>query len=179
MDVSWTIKKAEHKKNWCFQTVVLDMNLESPLYCKKIKPVNSKGNQPWIFIGRTDVEAPILWPPGTKSRLIGKDPAGKDWGQEKRTTKNEMVGWHHWLNGHGFEQTPRDSEGRGSLVYLNMSCRDRTTRTTEKESLSLLTYRIYSGQSVKVDTEIYTCQAFLFQYPASNKHCKTTAEGGD
>ena len=90
-------------KNWCFQTVVLEKTLESPLDCKKIKPVNSKGNQPWIFIERTDAEAeaPIRWPPDAKSQFIGKDPdAGKDWRQEEKgTTEGEMVGWHHWLNG--------------------------------------------------------------------------------
>ena len=92
--------------------------LESPLDCKEIKPFNSKGNQPWIFIGRTDAEAPVLWPPDAKSRLIGKDPdAGKNWGQEeKRATEDEMVGWYHWLNGREFEQTLRVTEGQGSLV---------------------------------------------------------------
>ena len=94
---SWTIKKAEH---WCFCTVVLEKTLESPLECKKNKPVNPKGNQSWIFIGRTDAEAPTLWPPDAKMWLIGKDPeAGKDWGQaEKWATEDEMVLWHHWLN---------------------------------------------------------------------------------
>ena len=105
-------------KNWCFWTVVLNKSLKSPLDSKKIKPVNPKGNQPWIFIRRTDAEAPILWPPDAKSRLIGKDPEdGKDWGQEqKEMTEDEMVRWHHWLNGHEFEQIPGDSEGQGSLV---------------------------------------------------------------
>ena len=87
---------------------------------KEIKPVNPKGNQPWIFIGRTDAEAeaPILWPPDEKNWLIGEDPdAGKDWGQEEKgTTEDEMVGWHHWFNGHGFEQTLGDGEGQRSLV---------------------------------------------------------------
>ena len=87
---------------WCFWTVVLEKTPESPLHCKEIKSVNPKGNQSLIFIRRTDAEAPILWPPDVKNWLIGKDPgAGKDWGQEKkRVTENEMVGWHHWLNGH-------------------------------------------------------------------------------
>ena len=109
-------------KNWCFWTVVLEKTLESPLDCKEIKPVNRKGNRPWIFIGRTDVEAetPILWPPDAKSQLIGKDPdAEKDWGQEEKgMMEDEMVGWHHWLNGHDFEQTQGDSEGQGSLACL-------------------------------------------------------------
>ena len=87
-------------KNWCLQTVVPEKTLESPLDCKKIKPVNPKGNQTWIFIERTDAEAPKLWPSDAKSWLMGKDPdVGKDWGQE-----SEMVDWHQWLNGHKFEQ---------------------------------------------------------------------------
>ena len=93
--------------SWCFLTVVLVKTLESPLDCKEIKPVHPKENQSWIFIGRTDAEAetPILWPPDVKNWLTGKDPdAGKDWGQEEKgTTEDEMVGWHHWLNGHEFE----------------------------------------------------------------------------
>ena len=106
---SWSLK------NWCFWTVVLEKTLESPLDFKEIQPVHPKGNQPWIFIGRTDaeVEDPILWPPDEKSWLIGKDPdAGKDWRQEEKgTTEDEMVGWHHWFNGCEFEQTPGDGEG--------------------------------------------------------------------
>ena len=112
-------KKRLRLKNWCIQAVVLEKTFESPLDCKEIKPVNPKGNQLWIFIGRTDAEAevPILWPPDAKNWLIGKDPdPGKDWGQEKEATEFEMVGWYHWLNGHEFEQTPGDSEGQGSLV---------------------------------------------------------------
>ena len=107
-------------KNWCFWTMVLEKALESLLDSKEIKPVNPKGNEPWIFIGRTDAEAEalILWPPDVKSQLMGKDSdAGKDWGQEeKRETEGEMVGWHHRLNSQEFEQTLRDSEGQGSLV---------------------------------------------------------------
>ena len=97
-------------KNWCFWTVVLDKTLESPLDCKEIKPVNPKGNQSWMFIGRTDVEAeaPILWPPDAKNWLLGKDPdAGKYWRQGKKgTTEDEMAGWHHWIDGHEFEPAP-------------------------------------------------------------------------
>ena len=90
------------------------------LDCKEIKPVNLKGSQPWIFIGRTDAEAetPILWPPVAKSQLIGKDPdAGKDWRQEEKgTTEDETIGWHNWLNGHEFDETQRDGENQGNLV---------------------------------------------------------------
>ena len=111
-------------KNWCFQNVVLEKTLESPLDSKN-KPVNPKGNQPWIFIGRTDAEAeaPILWPPDVKSRLIGKDSDdGKHWGQEEKgVTEDEMFRWHHLLNGHEFEQTLGDSEGQGSLVCCMQS----------------------------------------------------------
>ena len=107
-------------KNWGFWTVVLKKTLESPLDRKDIKSVNHKGNQPWIFIGRTDAaaEALILWPPIGNRRLIGKDPdAGENWGQEdKGVTEDEMVGWHHWPNGHDFEQTQGDGEGQGSLA---------------------------------------------------------------
>ena len=105
-------------KNWCFLTVVLEKTLESPLDCKEIKLVNPNGNQPWIFIGRTDAkaEASVLWPPDAKSWLIRKDcDAGKDWRQEKGTTEDEMVREHHWLNGHEFKQAPGDGEGQGSL----------------------------------------------------------------
>ena len=93
-------------KNWCFWTVVLEKTLESLLDCKEIQPVRPKGDQSWVLIGRTDVEAgiPILWPLDVKSWLIWKDPdVGKDWGQEEKgTTEDEMAGWHHRLNGHGF-----------------------------------------------------------------------------
>ena len=93
-------------KNWCFWTVVLEKTVETPLDCKEIQPVHPKGDQSWVFIERTDVEAetPILWPPDAKSWLIGKDPdAGRDWRQEEKgTTEEEMVGWHHRHNGHEF-----------------------------------------------------------------------------
>ena len=110
-------------KNWCFCTVVLKRTLESPLDCKEIQPVPPKGNQSWIFIGRTDVEAetPILWPPDAKNWLLGKDPdSGKDWRQEKGMTEDEMVGWHQWLNGHEFEQAPGVGDGQGSLVCCSL-----------------------------------------------------------
>ena len=111
-------KEGRAPKNWCFWTVMLEKTLESPLDCKETKPVNPKENQLWILIGRIDAEAPILWPPEEKSHLIGKAPdAGKDWGQEeKRVKMDEMVGWHHRLNGHEFEQTLGDGEGQRSLA---------------------------------------------------------------
>ena len=107
-------------KNWCFWTMVLEKTLESPLHCKKIQPVNPKGNQSWIFIGKTDVkgETTVLWLPDVKYSLTGKDPdAGKDWRQEEKgMTEDEIVGWHHWLNGHEFEQVPGAGDGQGSLA---------------------------------------------------------------
>ena len=114
---------------------------ESPWDSKEIKPVNPKGNQPWILIGRIDAEAPILLPPDVKSWLIVKDPdAGKDWRQEEKgTTEDEMVGWHHWLNGHEFEQTLGDSEGQGSLVCCSpWGCKelDKTERLHNNNTLS-------------------------------------------
>ena len=106
-------------KNCCFWTVILENTLESPLDCKEIQPVLPKGNQSWIFIGRTDTEAetPILWPPDAKNWLSGKDPdAGKDWRQEKGMTEDEMVGCHHRLNGHEFEWTLGVGDGQGGLA---------------------------------------------------------------
>jgi len=112
-------------KNWCFWTVVLKKTLESPLDCKEIQPVHPKGDQSWVFIGRTDVEAetPILWPPDAKSWLNWKHPdAAKDWGQaEKGTTEDEMVGWHHRLNGHEFGWTPGVGDGQpGVLRFMGL-----------------------------------------------------------
>ena len=110
---SWALK------NLCFWTVVLEKALESPLDCKEIQPVHPKGNQSWISIGKTDTEAetPILWPPDVKNWFIWKDPdPGKDWRQEKGMTEDETVGWHHQLNGHEFELTPRVANGQGGLA---------------------------------------------------------------
>ena len=107
-------------KNWCFWTMVLEKTLERPLDCRDIQPIHPKGNQSWVFIGRTDVEAetPVLWPPDVKSWLIWKDPdGGKDWGQEEKgTTEDEMVGWYHQLNGHEFVWTLGVCDGQGGLV---------------------------------------------------------------
>ena len=108
-------------KNWCLWTVVLEKTLESPLDCKEIKSDNPTENQSWIFIGRTDAETPILWPSDVKSQLLGKYPdAGKDWRQEEKwTTEDEMVRWHYWLNGHGFEQALGVGDGQGNLVCVS------------------------------------------------------------
>ena len=125
-----------HEEDWAPKNDAFELwfwrRLLSPLDSKKIKPVNPKGNQPWIFIGRTDteVEAPILWLPDAKNWLIRKDPdAGKDWGQEeKEVTEDEIDGWHHWLNGHEFEQTLGGSEGQGSLACCSSwGCKESDT----------------------------------------------------
>ena len=120
--VVWQLDRKEGwaPKTWCFWTMVLEKTLESPLDYKT-KPVNPKGNQPWIFIDRTKAESPLLWPPDAKSRLTGKDPdAGKDWGQvEKGMTEDKMVGWYHHFSGHEFEQTSGDCEGQEGLVYCS------------------------------------------------------------
>ena len=127
------VTRVDHKegwmlKNWCCWIEVLEKILESPLDCKEIKPVNPKGNQPWISIGRTDVkaEAPILWPPDVKSWLIRKDSdAGKDWSQEEeRATEDEIVRWCHQLNGHKSEQTSGDSERQGEACCSPWGCKE-------------------------------------------------------
>ena len=126
---SWALK------NWSFWTVVLEKTPESPLDCKEIQPVHSKGDQPWMFFGRNDTKAetPILWPPHAKSWLIGKDSdAGRDWGQEEKgTAEDEMAGWHHRLDRREFEWTPGVGDGQGALVYCD-SWGSKELDTTER-----------------------------------------------
>ena len=136
-------KESWAPKNWCFWTVVLK-TLESPLDCKEVQPVHPKGNQSWIFTARTDVEAeaPTFWPPDAKSWLTGKDPdAGKDWGQEEKgMTEDEMVGWHHRLNGHRFRWTLGVGDGHGGLACCSSwSCKelDTTERLNWTDSLTI------------------------------------------
>ena len=118
-------KESWAPKNWCFWTVALEKTHESPLDCKEIQPVHPKGDQSWVFIGGTDVEAetPILWPPDAESWLMWKDPdAGKDWRQEEKGMKeDEMVGWYHWHNGHGFAWILGVGDGQGGLMYCGSS----------------------------------------------------------
>ena len=133
--------KLDHKegwapKNWCLQTVVLEKTFKSSLGSKDITPINPKGNQSWIFIGRTDAdtEAPVLWLPDAKNWLIRKDPnTGKDWRpEEKGTTEYEMAGWHYWINGHAFEQALGVGDGQGSLACCSpWGCRVRHDWVTE------------------------------------------------
>ena len=147
---SWALK------NWCFWTTVLEKTLETPLDCKEIQPVHPKGDQSRAFIGRTDAEAetPILWPPHTKSWLIGKDPdAGRDWGQEEKgTTEDEMAGWHHQLDGHEFEWTPGVGDGKPSPSSL--ACCDSWGRkesdTTEGLNWTELKHRLSRIRKVKM-----------------------------
>ena len=162
---SWALK------NWCFWTLVTEKTLESPLDCKEIQLVNPKGKQSWIFIGRTDAEAetPILWPPDAKNWLIWKDPdAGKDWRwEEKGTTEDEMVGWHHWLNGHGFGWTPGVGDGQGGLVCCDSWGRKELDMTEQLNWIS------------KISSSFFTYNVHLFIY-SFNKHlltnyCQSTA----
>ena len=141
---SCTIKKAEHRRIDAFWTVVLEKTLESPLDCKEMQPVHPKGDQSWVFIRRSDVETetPILWPPDGKSWLIGQDPdAGKDWRQEEKgTTEDEIVGWHHRLNGHWFGWTPGVGDGQGGVVCCSsLGCKelDMTERLNWTELMPL------------------------------------------
>ena len=141
-------------KNWCFWTVVLEKTLEGPLDWKESQPVHPKGDQSWVFFGRTDAEAetPILWPPDVKSWLIGKDPdAGKDWGQEEKgTTEDKMVGWHHWLNGHGFGWTPGVGDGRGGLECCgSWGCEklDTTEWLNWLNSIDIVKFISYQGST--------------------------------
>ena len=135
-------KESWAPRNWCFWTVVLEKTLESPLDYKEIKPVHPKGNQSWIFIGRTDAEAetPILWPPDAKSWLIWKDPdSGTDWRQEEKgTTADETVGWHHWLYRHEFEQAPGIGDRQRSLACCSPWGR-KESDTTERLNWTELT----------------------------------------
>ena len=175
MDVreSWALK------NWCFWTVVLEKTLERPLDCKETQPVYPKGNQSWILIGRTDAEAetPIFWPPDAKNWLTGKDPdAGKDWRyMEKGMTEDEMVGWHHWLNGPEFEQTLEDVEGQISLACYSLWDHkelDTTEQLNNKlpslivSAFSVVSLRIHLTKlrSIKKSIVIF----FLFFYSVAN-----------
>ena len=145
-------KESWAPKNWCFWTVVLEKTLESPLDCKEMQPVHSKGDQSWVFIGRSDaeVETPVLWPPHAKSWLIGKDSdAGRDWGQEEKgMTEDEMAGWHHWIDGRESEWTPGVGDGQGGLACYD-SWGSKESNMTER--------LIWSDPSVLISN----CMCFL------------------
>ena len=151
----WDQQESWALKNWCFQNMVLEKTLESSLDSKEIKPINPKGNQPWIFIERTDaeVEAPILWSPDVKSQLIGKDPdAGKDWGQEERGAKgDEMAGLHLWCNVHELGHTLGDGERQGGLTCCSpWDCRVRTYWVAEQQ-LTFTTALCLTPQTVVLE----------------------------
>ena len=181
-------------KNWCFWTVVLDKTLESPLDCKEIKPVNHKGNQSWIFIGRTyaEAEAPILGPPDAENWLIWKDPgAGKDWRQEEKgRTEDEMVGWYHWFKGLEFEQAPGVGDGQGSLACcspwgrrVRTQLRDWTEHIFKFPKLSLLWKNCYfnrepiedhpSHLAVKLKFNLFSSGSLRFWAGYFLRHCST------
>jgi len=140
-------KESWAQKNWCFWTVKLEKTLSSSLDCNEIQPVNPKGNQSWIFIGRTDAEAetPILLPPDAKNCLIWKDPdAGKGWRQEEKgTTEDETAGWHHQLDGHEFEQAPGVADGQGSLVCHSPWCHKKLDTTEWLNWTELMTQKLH------------------------------------
>ena len=155
-------------ENWCFWTVMLEKTLESPLDCKEIQPVHAIGDQPWTFIGWTDAKAetPILWLPDAKYWLVGKDPdAGKDWRQEKKgTTKGEMVGWHHQLDGHEFEQAPGVGDEQGSLVCCSPWGRkesDSTERLNWTDWDKVLSYSDMDRIKGKQQSCIVSCEAIV------------------
>ena len=156
-------------KNWYFRTMMLEKTLKSPLDSKEIKPVNPKENPPWIFIGRTDAEAeaPILWSLDVKSQLIGKDSnARKDWGQElKRVIEDEVVGWHHWFNGHESEQTQGHSEGQESLACCS-PWGHKESDTTEQLNNNLTLGRVTSfyGLFFPLQSLVFFCH-FSSQIP--------------
>ena len=164
---SWVLK------NWCFWTVVLEKSLESPLDCKEIQSVHSKGDQSWVFFGRNDAqtETPILWSPHAKSWLIGKDPdAGRDWRQEEKgTTEDEMAGWHHRLNGHKFEWTPGVGDGQGGLVCCDSwGCKE--SDMTERLNWTELNRHTKDQKKRVTDNKYYSINAsrkqWLFSYYA-------------
>ena len=146
-------KESWAPKNSCFWIVVLEKTLKSPLDSKEIKPVNPKGNQSWISIGRTDAEAetPILWPPDAKNWLVGKDPnAAKDWRQEEKgMTDDETVGWHHRLDGHEFQQAPGVGDGQGSLLCCS-PWGHKKLDTTEQLNWTELVFHLWDADRINI-----------------------------
>ena len=151
-------KEGQALKNWCFWIVVLEKTPQSPLDCK-IKPVNPHENQSWIFIGKTDAEGPLLWPPAAKSRFIGKHTdTGKNWEQEEKgATEDEIPGWHHWVSTHEFEQTPEDSEGQGSLACCGpWGCKELdTTKRLDSNNHQYITHCMCIVPNVYNNTSRY------------------------
>ena len=169
---SWALK------NWCFLTMVLKNTLESPLDCKGIQPVHPKGNHSWIFIGRTyaEAETPTLWPPEAKNWLTGKvSDAGKDWRrEEKGTTEDEMVvGWHHWLNGHEFEQALGIGNGQGSLVCCSPWGHkelDMTEQLNWTENMFFIAKRVPTQVGLNTSPEMRLWEMTDHDWYKNNKH---------
>ena len=154
-------------KNWCFWTVVLEKTLESPLDCKEIKPVNSKGNQSWIITGRTDAEAKASTHWASDAKIwLRKDPdAGKDWRQEEKwMTEDKMVGWHHWLNGHKFKQVLGDGEGQGSLVCCSPWGHKESDTTEQLNNNSM------SIESMMLSNYLILCRPLLLLPSIISRH---------
>ena len=153
-------------KNWCFWTVVLEKTLESPLESKELKPANSKGNQPWIFIERTfaEAEAPVLWLSDAKYWLIEKDPdVGKDWRQEEKgMTEDESIGWHYWLDGREFEQALGVGDGQGGLVYCSLWGHKESDATEGQNWTELIAVTEVISPPVEDVLKADTVQALLF-----------------
>ena len=173
-------KKSWALKNWCFWSLVLEKTLESPLDCKEIQPVHPKGNQSWISIGRTDVEVvtPILWPSDAKNWLIGKEPAGKDWRQEQKgTIEDEMVGWHHWLDEHEFEQTLGVGDGQGSLVAKSWTRMSDWTELNAimENNLNKFLKNVESRYNMGILSSDYTQDNWKHMLP-QNPKCPSTDE---
>ena len=183
-------------QNWCLWTVVLK-TLESPLDCKEVQPVHPKGNQPWVFIGRTDAETPILWPPDVKNRVIRKDPdVGKEWRwEEKGMTEDELFGWHRWLDGHEFEPTLGVGDGQESLVCCSPWGRKELDTTEQPTELNKKIFRalywiffkrkIYEtnihvclkeyNSKIHFDFELLNCMLYWLErlYPQNTLHIET------
>ena len=158
---SWALK------NWCFWTVVLEKTLESPLDCKEIQTVHPKGNQSWIFIGRTDIKAETatLWPPDAKNWLMWKDPdLGKIEGRRRRgTTEDEMAGWHHQLNGHEFEYIPGVGDGQGRLVYCSpWGCRELDMTELNWTELSTCAAVVFKAKLLEIVSSSFALSVELF-----------------
>ena len=168
-------KESWAPKNWCFWTVVLKKTLESPSDFMEIQPVHPKGDQSWVFFGRTDAKAetPVLWPPHAKSWLIGKDSdAGRDWGQEEKgMTEDEMAGWHHQLDGREFEWSPGVGDGQGGLACCTSWGRKESDTT---EQLNWIELRSLVGNSPWIREELdmikqtSTCHMFLIEDKAKS-----------
>ena len=170
-------KESWAQKNWCFWTVVLEKTLESPLDYKEIQPVHPKGDQSWVFIGGTDVEAetPILWPPDVESWLIWKDPdARQDWGQEEKgMTEDEMVGWHHRHNGRRFWWTPGVDDGQGGLTYCGSWGR-KESDMTERLNWTELDEGEKSGNTALENSFIRSFSHIHTDTHASQNQCERT-----